>query len=385
VDALNSVIYVYGLQPAVDNFPKIPGSVSSGTSGTSGSHSFEGLWWKHEANVSGFLALSNLSSTVINATIQVTDSADAVLGTYQVAITPQGTKMVDLAEIKSSTATTGGIYLTHDGIEHSLAINGAVFDNAVGYSARLAMLAVPASPAPGTPPSVSQFTYSQLGLMSGAADPMMNFPAGTVFTPYSVVRNISNEPASVTPRLWWMAGARAQSAQLPQVTVPARRTVNLNAPALLTAAGLKNYNGSANLVLAISAQAGALVMNSGSVDASNTYVFEVVPHGVVESSGKAISYWSTANGDDTMFTLWNPADEDQDLVFTLYFLGGHYAYPIHLLARATRTFNVSEISGSAIPDAEGNVVPAGIREGSAEITGARRATAHPGERRRGHL
>ena len=207
-------------------------------------------------------------------------------------------------------------------------------------------------------------------VLSGAADPMMNFPSSTVFTPYSVIRNISNQPASVTPTLWWMKGAAPQSAQLPQVTVLPHRTVNMNASALLSAAGLKNYNGSVNLVLGITAQAGALVMNGGSVDATNTYVFEVVPHGVAESAGKSISYWSTGNGDDTMFTLWNPADEDQDFLFTLYFTGGHYAYPIHLAARETRTFNVSEISGSAIPDADGNIVPAGIHEGSAEITGS---------------
>jgi len=71
-----------------------------------------------------------------------------------------------------------------------------------------------------------------------------------------------------------------------------------------------------------------------------------------------------------MITLWNPADEDQDLVYTLFFSGGHYLYPIHLAARATRTFNISEITGSATPDSEGNIIPAGIRQGSAEIAGS---------------
>jgi hypothetical protein len=39
-------------------------------------------------------------------------------------------------------------------------------------------------------------------------------------------------------------------------------------------------------------------------------------------------------------------------------------------AQGTRTFNVSEITHNSIPDAEGNIVPAGIHEGSAEIAGA---------------
>ncbi len=113
-----------------------------------------------------------------------------------------------------------------------------------------------------------------------------------------------------------------------------------------------------------------MLMASGSVDQKNTYVFEVMPRGVSESVAKSLSYWSTGNGNDTMVTLWNPADEAQDFVFTLFYTGGHYGYPIHLGPRATQTFNISEIIHNQIPDAEGNVVPAGVQEGSAKISGS---------------
>jgi hypothetical protein len=43
-----------------------------------------------------------------------------------------------------------------------------------------------------------------------------------------------------------------------------------------------------------------------------------------------------------MVTIWNPADEPQDFVFTLSFDGGHYRMPVHLEDRATHTFNISE-------------------------------------------
>ena len=103
----------------------------------------------------------------------------------------------------------------------------------------------------------------------------------------------------------------------------------------------------------------------------NTYVFEVVARGVTESGSKSLQYWSTGNGDDTMVAVWNPADEAQDFVFTLYFTGGHYIVPLHLEARATRTFNVSEIVQNQVPDAEGNVIPASVHEGTAKIAGSR--------------
>lgn len=98
-------------------------------------------------------------------------------------------------------------------------------------------------------------------------------------------------------------------------------------------------------------------------------MFQVLPRGVRESNAKSISYWSTGNGDDTMVTVWNPADESQDFRFTLSFTGGHYQLSIHLEPRATRTFNISEVIQNQIPDEEGNIIPAIVHEGSAKIAG----------------
>jgi hypothetical protein len=86
---------------------------------------------------------------------------------------------------------------------------------------------------------------------------------------------------------------------------------------------------------------------------------------------RSLGRWSTANGDDTMVTLWNPADEAQDFVFTFFFSRGHYAWPIHLEPRATRMFNVSEVIQNQIPDTDGNVIPATVQEGSGVLNGTR--------------
>src|SRR5579859_3751014 len=77
-----------------------------------------------------------------------------------------------------------------------------------------------------------------------------------------------------------------------------------------------------------------------------------------------------------MGTLWNPADEGQDFLFTLFYTGGHYRYPVHLGPRATFVFNVSQLVQSSIPDTEGNVIPAGIHEGSAELSGLQGEAQH---------
>jgi hypothetical protein len=197
----------------------------------------------------------------------------------------------------------------------------------------------------------------------------MGFPAGTTFTPYSVVRNISDKPIQLTPTLWWMEAGQPRSAPSRLITVPPGQTQDLDPASLLAAAGLKNFNGSVNLVLDMHGTPGSLLPVAGSVDHKNTYVFEVMPTRVHEGLAKSFSYWSIANGDDTMVTLWNPADEAQDFIFTLFFTGGHYDFPIHLGPRATNTFNVSEIVHNQVPDAEGNVIPASVNEGSARISG----------------
>ena len=226
---------------------------------------------------------------------------------------------------------------------------------------------------PAQPPAEG---YAELGLMAGAADPMMSFPAGTTFTPYSVIRNVGDQPIQITPTLWWMEAGAARSAQLPQWAVPPHATQSLPLLSLMSQTALKNFNGSFNLILASDAPPGSFLMASGSVDQSNTYVFEVIPQGLGESIAKSLSYWSTANGDDTMVTLWNPADEAQNLVFTLFFAGGSYRYPVPLGPRATRTFNVSEIIQNQLPDENGNTIPAGVHEGSAEIAGIQAEQEH---------
>jgi hypothetical protein len=98
----------------------------------------------------------------------------------------------------------------------------------------------------------------------------------------------------------------------------------------------------------------------------------------VESVAKSISYWSTGDGDDTMVTLWNPADEPQSFTFVLYFTGGdgQYSVPIHLNERETRTFNISEIIHNGMSDADGNVILPLVHEGRAEIMGSNGENEH---------
>ena len=364
LDTIHSLIFTYNLEPA--NMPNIYDDPSLERSTV-----LEGLWWKQEPNVAGFVSLSNPNGDAISARVQLTDSQANILGEHTVTISPHGTKLLQLQELHSAPSNEGGLRVTWDGPENRLLVYAGLQDPATGFSARLTFH----FPPPSSVRSESN-TYAAIGMMGGEADPMMRFPAGTRFTPYAVLRDISDTPISVHPTLYWMEGSISHAASLPTVALSPYHSVTLNLASLIDAYGPKSFNGNLNVAFQYKGRIRALLVASGSVDQKNTYVFEVHPQLVGDSVAKAISYWSTANGDDTMVTLWNPADEEQDFVFRSFFSGGHYNFPVHLGPKATQAFNISEIIQNQVPDDEGNIIPASVHEGSAEISGPKGVNQH---------
>ncbi len=358
MDTTHSLIFTYGLGPAAAPSQATPGKPAS-------TQTAEGVWWKQEPDVSGFVSLANPSALSIPATVQVSDDQGTLLQTATVTVSPHGTKLVAVSKLGATARAVGGVHVTYQATDGStLIVNGGIEDRNSGYSA-----AIPFVSSPTTSADSYDTTVAEIGLMTGAADPMMAFPAGTRFTPYSVMRNVSTAPLTLAPTAWWVEGGNSKSAPLPTLTLAPGESRTLDMPALLATTRLKNYNGSFTLAFDVQGKRGGLLMAAGSVDQTNTYVFEVTPRAATESASKSLAYWSTANGDDTMVNLWNPADEAQDLIFKLTYAGGHYSLPVHLAARATRMFNISEIIQAQIPDAEGNVIPVSVQEGSGRISG----------------
>jgi len=358
VDVAHSLIFTYGVHPQATGANNSDMPTSSTT--------VEGMWWKQEPNVTGFVALANLSSQPVPASVEVTDSQSKPIARHTVTVSPHGMKLIQLHELQSVADAEGGIRITSPAAAGSLIVNGGLEDQSVGYSAIVPFAATHQQSKKPVPASIGE-----LGLMAGAADPMMRFPAGTTFTPYTFLRNASSTGVSLTPTVWWIEGATAHSAHLPPVNLLPHEAQSIDLAGAVAHLVSSHFNGTFNLTLDGEAEPGSVLAAAGSVDQTNSYVFEVTPRDIQESASKSMQYWSTGNGDDTMVTMWNPADEPQDLVFKMFFAGGHYALPIHLEPRATRTFNVSEVAQTMVPDSEGNIIPASIHEGSAKITGSR--------------
>jgi hypothetical protein len=130
VDVAHSLIFTYGLRPTLplplhilDPTPKIP------------THTMEGMWWKQESNVTGFVALANLSSQPAQASVRVTDKQGKPLSEHNVTVSPHGMKMVALRELATLNDTQGGVRVVSSETTDNLVINGGLEDPAVGYSA----------------------------------------------------------------------------------------------------------------------------------------------------------------------------------------------------------------------------------------------------------
>ena len=329
----------------------------------------EGMWWREDDGVEGFVAISNLSERTLSIRVQVRPSGIAAVGTVQdVQLGPHQTARLQL---DFGEGKTGGVRITYKGFEHDVVLAGGLENDSEGYSAQIPFVLVDNTTA------ATDIGVGSTGLMNGAPDPMMMFPDGTIFHMYFALRNISSLTVAVTPTLYYMAGGTAKSVTLANLLLPAGQTRLLNGDDLLHKAGLDGLSGSLNVVFAYHSRPTDVLIATGSLDQSKTYVFEVEPQRLGTGSSRLLGDWSVADGNDTMISLLNPASRAHDISLTLYFAGGKYVLSLHLAPGESKMFNVSEIimmsqsSGSNQP-----AIPAMITQGSAQMFG--QAETNPG-------
>jgi hypothetical protein len=172
-----------------------------------------------------------------------------------------------------------------------------------------------------------------------------------------------------------MTGAQPVTGALPAGALAPFETRYLTSE-LLQAAGLRDFSGMINLSVSFEGRGDDLVMATGSTEQSGTYVFVVEPQGLGRSFSKEGHYWKFADGFDTMFTLWNPTDKQQDFLVTFFFGsdGGQYKLPVTLGRNASTTIDVSKLIAAQQPDPDGHVIPFGTREGSMVFSSAKGMT-----------
>jgi hypothetical protein len=186
--------------------------------------------------------------------------------------------------------------------------------------------------------------------MLGNAEPDMLFPSGTAFVPYSIVQNVSSRSLAVSISL-----TTEGSDGMPKTSTLDTLTL---APGEVRKADYSRYfqketqptGGFGNLTFAYQGRDGELQIDAGSIDASQSYVFEATPSLDRATASRNLCFWSIEGDTDTMISVWNYLDTPQDLVLTLFHSGGHYKIPLHLDARKTYNLDLMKLVKSRVPD-----------------------------------
>src|SRR5713226_313374 len=234
----------------------------------------EGLWWRHDADVSGWIALSNVSDANKQVSVQLVGPGTDPLPARTIALPLHTTQMFHLEDFADNPSPlakrAGGIRVQYTGQPGSVQITGGLENDSEGYSANIPFWGHDMSSA-----SLGQITYASAGVMVGKPDPMMmpGFPKDTTFSPYLVLRNTTEKPLEVALQLNYMRGPMKDmngsapvSRNLPAQHLGPFEARQVDMQAALNSAGLKSFNGSINLSTSFTGKAGDLVLATGSVD-----------------------------------------------------------------------------------------------------------------------
>ncbi len=355
LDLSRSLQYVYPFM-----FPHDPS-----VAGMSGTITLEGLWWKTTPTPHIFVALTNTAAQPRNTTVTLLDAAGASLSSQPVSIPPQGTSFarVDFPP----EGALGGLRVQYSGGMDDLLVGAGIEDGTAGYSANLP-IAMTGMPDPNGP---RQLQFASVGIMNGPADPMMGFPKGLAFTPYIYLRNVSSSPRIVQTSVNWMNGSSPQTTNLPGITLQPGESRQVTPPP---------FPGTPpeafNFAYSFNGLPEDILPATGSVDASGNYVFGVELEGVAEGAGVTSLYWSYGNGQDTMYTVWNPLSVAQQVQLILVGSNGYtlYTIPTRLAPRASTVIDLYELFKAGQPDPTGRAMPHGPMQGTARLTGPKNDT-----------
>ncbi|MCU1284096.1 MAG: hypothetical protein JWO13_446 [Acidobacteriales bacterium] len=357
IDIVRSLVFNSTFAPSDTPSPAIASKV---TPNDATEHRIEALWWKQFRSVEGTVALLNVGETSLEVALSASGSAGGH-ASHHVAVPAHGTSMVKIEDLMQGESE-GGVTVTYGGPQRSLMAFGLLQETGKGYSAVMSI----AYPTELKNPNPHIMHFSSPGIMSGE-QPMMGFPKGTNFAPYAVIRNTSNKPLGITPRLYYMEGMGmamdTMSATLPAITLSPLETRRLDITTVLRNLHLDKMTASLNLTFEGQMVGGDLLIANGSVDNTGNYVFEVAAQ--AESAGvRRACYWELENGSDTMLTVWNFGDQDEDLMVTFTYAGGAYRMPLHIGKKQFHMFNAGEIVQANVPDDKGNRFPASALRGA---------------------
>jgi len=324
---------------------------------------YEGLWFRNTATSGGFLALANASESALGVGVAVSGLGQPA--GRSLSLSKHSTALIDLKDFFAGQGSmVGGITVTQTGPPGALQLAGGLQDLTTGYSTDL-----PFTVAKTSPGEMGFRQYSSVGLMVNQQDPLLNFPTGLTFYPYAFFRNVSAADRILHMNIYVMDSGHAKSLPLPDLTLGPGQVAGLPIHDVLV--NQKQVE-SMSLALSYTGDYGDIIAATGSTDATGNYVFPVVPQVIAPSGSKTSVYWLTSGGFDTMYTVWNPGSDAEDLLATLHYgsAGETYRLPLHLEAYASEMIDIGELIRTRQLDQNGATLPLDVSQGSVVLSSA---------------
>ncbi len=342
--------FLFPVKPA----PTVPGSAPP-------TQAYDGLWWRYADSSAGFVALANATDKPVG--IEVGVSGLKTPAGRSLVLAAHATTMVDLKDFfAGDPGRVGGIHIAYSGALGSVAATGGIEDATKGFSASMPLVWHVAPAGTAGPRQLAA-----AGVMVNQQDPLLNFPASVSFTPYAFFRNIAATPRMLHFVVYYMDGRTVKSLPLPDLALQPgeAREVSIadlmvKQPQIEAINVAFSYDGYWNDILAA----------VGSTDRTGNYVFPVVPGAAYKGGARTSQYWLAQGGFDTMYTVWNPEPDAQELVVTLQYgaNGESYKLPLTLEPHASAMIDIGELIRTRQLDQDGKILPLDVRHGSLVVS-----------------
>jgi hypothetical protein len=329
-----------------------------------------GTWWRPSQGSDEVIALGNTSLSSKQVQLQLSDSIGTLLQMKELTLASHSTTLLRLSELLpgvNNPGYVGDVTIRYSGAPHAIVASASIEDETTGFSVAPHMV----EQRPDPDEAVHSITLDAPGLMFGKPDPAMLFPVDTVFTPFAIFHNVSNHPITAALSL------TSDGADGSPVTRPLE-TIVLASGATIKVDMNRYFNskmplprGYGHLSASFNGRYGELILDAGSVDQTQNYVFQVATSAEVPTTSKNLCYWSVEGDTSTMISIWNYANLEQNATLVLYYHGGQYRIPIHLGPRETYNLDMMALVRSRAPDPGGNLIPDYISNGSAMLVGPR--------------
>jgi hypothetical protein len=340
--------------------------VPSENAASFGSSRLEGLWWQPDSDSQYDLVLSSTTGSSVEVLATFTGEQDSTGSSppLSLALEPHQTEVLKLKDMKlpfsngEGAGKEGGISITHSGQPGAVLAYGMVAKSEVGFSSHFVF---------SDPAARRSQTLAAAHLLTGKPD-VPGFSDETRFTSIALLRNASDEPIEVTPKVSFKSNGAAKTATLSVHHLAPQQAEAMDIAAELKRAGIRGAVTGCGLTLGSSGQPGALVAHLTSFDQTRSHAFDVPMKdpGIAANRLSGSYPWNIDDDYQSVIHVRNITDEKARFTIQLDFEGGSYTLPLQVLdPQQEVAVDIRQLRDAQVKDSIGRVIPMEVTHGQA--------------------